>query len=86
MALVIPAEDAAKPPPQRKQRSNGDVWPRPPIAKHERTNVRDRPTRPAIVEWNRPDVVQRHIAKERVTAQVKASKVPRINAHWTLFI
>ena len=39
MTLVIPSEHAAKPPPQRKQRSNRDVRRRPPVAKYKSTQV-----------------------------------------------
>ena len=81
MTLIIPSEHPAKPPPQRKQRSNRDVRRRPPVAKHESTDVLHGPTGPAVVEWNRPHVVQRHIAQKRVAAQVKSSEVRRIDTH-----
>ncbi len=70
MTLIIPSEHATKPPSQRKQRSNRDVRPQPPGAKQKSTDFLHGPTGPAVVEWNRPHVVQRHVAKKRVAAQV----------------
>src|SRR5215207_3301558 len=56
MTVIIPAEHAPKPPPQRKQRSNRDARWRPPVAEHKSTEVGHGPIGPAVLEWNRPHV------------------------------
>ena len=80
MTLVIPSEHSAQRPPERKQSSNSDVRRRTPVAKYKSTGVLHSLTGPAVLESNRPNVVQRHVAKERVAAQVECSELRRINA------
>ena len=81
MTLFIPSEHSAKEPSQRKQHSNGDVRRWPTAAMQKSAQVVDGPSGPPAGEWNRPDVVQRHIIEQRVTAQVKLLEVRRINTN-----
>ncbi len=81
MTLVIPSEHAAQAPPQREQRSNRDVRPWPSAATHQSTEIFHGPTGPAVVEWNRPHVVQRNVAEKRVAAQVEFLEVGGIDTH-----
>ena len=46
-----------------------------------RVHVTDRSTGSTVIEWNRPDVVQGHVAEKRVAAQVDRSELSRIGAH-----
>jgi hypothetical protein len=84
MALVVPSEGAAEGPSQREQSSNRDVGRWTPIAEQDRTSLPDAPTGPSAREWNRPDIVERHVAEKRVAAQVESSKLGRIDAHATV--
>src|SRR5256885_10155267 len=51
------------------------------VAKENRAHVTDRSTGSTVIEWNRPDVVQGHVAEKRVAAQVDRSELSRIGAH-----
>ena len=46
-----------------------------------RVHVTDRSIGSTVIEWNRPDVVQGHVAEKRVAAQVDRSELSRIGAH-----
>src|SRR5215472_10762811 len=51
------------------------------MAEQDRARLPDAAIRPAACEWNRPDVVERHVAEQRVTAQVELLKLDRLDAH-----
>src|SRR5713101_9892112 len=81
MALVIPSERSADGPPQREESSYRQVGRRPSVGEEDRANVIDRPGGSTVIEWNRPDVVQRHVPEKRVAAQVELLEFCRIGAH-----
>src|SRR5437870_7827085 len=81
MALVIPSERSADGPPQREESSYRQVGRRPSVGKEDRAKVIDRSGGSTVIEWNRPDVVQRHVPEKRVAAQVELLEICRIGAH-----
>jgi len=52
-----------------------------PVAEQDRTRLPDAATWASASEWNRPDVVQRHVAEKRVAAQVEFFELGRFDAH-----
>src|SRR4030095_1013936 len=52
-----------------------------PAAEQDRTRVLNAATGPPANEWNRPDVVERHVAKKRVATQIQFLEVGRLRAH-----
>src|SRR6266852_5616695 len=81
MALVIPSERSADGPPQREESSYRQVGRRPSVGEEDRANVIDRSGGSTVIEWNRPDVMQRHVPEKRVAAQVELLELCRIGAH-----
>src|SRR5713226_1411888 len=51
------------------------------VGEEDRANVIDRSGGSTVIEWNRPDVVQRHVPEKRVAAQVELLELCRIGAH-----
>src|SRR5256712_2131904 len=81
MALVIPSERSADGPPQREESSYRPVGRRPSVGEEDRANVIDRSGGSTVIEWNRPDVVQRQVPEKRVAAQGGVFGPCRIGAH-----
>jgi hypothetical protein len=81
MALLIPSERSAEGPSQREESSNREVRMGTPVAEQDRTRVLDGATGAPAGEWNRPDVMERHVAEKRVAAQVEPLKVAWLHAH-----
>jgi len=68
MAAVIPSKRSAERPAQREQSSNREVLGWPWVAKQDGTRVPDAATGSSAVEWNCPDIVERHVAEKRMAA------------------
>src|SRR3989442_14948594 len=81
MPLVIPSERSADGPPQREESSYRQIGRRPSVGEEDRANVIDRPGGSTVIEWNRPDVVERHVPEKPVAAQVELLELCRIGAH-----
>src|ERR1051326_1250705 len=68
--VAVPAEEAPEGKPEREQRADGARG-RRATAFAQGVDAAHRPSRAAAVELDDPRVVQRHVVKQRVTAEVE---------------